>query len=472
MRATARFRDWLNSDRTTGLPAVGFVVVYAALLLCVPSQLVVGPIGAPGSPANLWALGTLLWWVSITLGGRNKAAASPVHLALGLVALAVVASYAAGMATGWYAPPSIHQATDDVYSLIPVSLSEVQAKMISAADRGLLSFAGWTGIMLVATDGLRDRRDLETVVAWLSWLAAFVAALGIVQYFTGFDIAGLFRIPGLTPNSDFGAVASRSVLNRVSSTAVHPIEFGVVLAALFPLSLHRTIHAWGRRGTLVPTLLIGAAIPMSVSRSAMLVLGVALAVVWIGWPRLWKRRGLLLAPLAVVALRAVAPGLLGTIRSLFLHVGNDPSITGRTDDYAVILHLYTKEPILGRGLFTFVPEYYRILDNQFLMILLELGAVGLCATGTFFITVFVTARGARLRSVNPQHRHLALVLSGSFAGIVVSYVTFDAWGFPMAAGTTFLLAGLIGAAWRIARQEELARARMELVGSHTLESAS
>ena len=35
----------------------------------------------------------------------------------------------------------------------------------------------------------------------------------------------------------------------------------------------------------------------------------------------------------MAVLMVVRPGLLGTLRSLFTNLGNDPSIEGRTEDY-------------------------------------------------------------------------------------------------------------------------------------------
>ena len=59
---------------------------------------------------------------------------------------------------------------------MPPSVGDTTAVMISAADRGLLSFAGWMGIVLMTAEGLRSWRDLELVVEWLVWLGAFMAA--------------------------------------------------------------------------------------------------------------------------------------------------------------------------------------------------------------------------------------------------------------------------------------------------------
>jgi O-antigen ligase len=198
----------------------------------------------------------------------------------------------------------------------------------------------------------------------------------------------------------------------------------------------------------LPTLAIGLAIPLSVSRSAVLVIGAAFIVLLIGWPSKFRRRFLMLAPVIIVAARVALPGVVGTIIALFTNLGNDPSVSGRTGDYDVIFNVASDNPVFGRGLFTFVPRYYRILDNQLATTLLELGIVGLLAVFGLFLTAYACARAARRRAVEAEHRHLGLVTSASIAGVLLSYATFDTWSFPMAAGVTFLVIGLSGAIWQ------------------------
>ena len=440
-------------DGSMHIPAVFFICVYAFLLLCIPSQLIIRPIGSPGTPANLWGIFCLLWWLVATLSGQNRIHGwTPTRTTFGLLALAVLTSYASGTAKGWYAPANIHQETDELWTLVLIQPDAMNEKIISAADRGLLSFLGWAGVLLLTCEGLRGWRDIELIVTWLSRFGAFVAALGIIQYFTGIDIAALFTIPGLSANSEFGEVTTRSVINRVSSTAVHPIEFGVVMAGLFFLALHRSLFTRTSKLSWVPTLLIGIALPMSVSRSAILAIAISGIVIFVGWQTRWRFAVLLILPFAVVGMKLLAPGLLGTIRSLFTNVLVDPSVTGRTEDYDAVLSVYKNNPLFGQGLYTFVPRYYRTLDNQMLMSLIELGAFGLIILIVFISTGYMLARAARRRSVGPRERDLALVISGSIVGLVLSYFTFDSWGFPMVAGLTFLLIGMAGAASHISRR--------------------
>lgn len=442
-------RSWVGP-----VPAVALVVTYLVLLLCVPSSLVVGSLGAPGAPASIVGVVALLWWVCATVGGHNPVRSfTPLRLAVALLVVAVLAAYANGMAGGWWAPPSMRQSTDDIYSLVSPSVGEVADAMVRSADRGLLTLAGWLGILLLTADGLRSWKDLDLVVTALTWLAGVVAALAILQFFTGIDIASYFQIPGLRVNSEFGGVSSRSVLNRPSATATHPIELGVVLAGIAPLALHRTIHRWGEKLALLPTAAVLVAVFMTVSRSAVLVVVVALLVMASSWPGAWRARALVIAPVSLVALRLAVPGLVGTIVSLFRNFSSDPSITGRTDDYDVVLQLFADHAVLGRGMFTFQPRYYRILDNQYLTTMLELGYVGLGAVVLLLLVGFACARGVHRRAGSAEHRHLGLALAGAILGTAVSYLTFDAWSFPMAAGTGFVLLGLSGAAWRAAQTD-------------------
>ena len=446
-----RLRIW----PANGLPAVWFVVGYVGLLFCVPAQLILKPMGAPGTPANGLAIILLLWWLCAMLGGLNPVRGwTPARVSAGLLTLCVLASYANAVAWGWYAPPDVRQVTDELWTIVPPTVDHIQAKMVSAADRGLLSFAGWMGILLVTADGLRSWADLDRVVTWLCRLGTVLALLGIIQFFTGFNPAGLISIPGLSANSDYGIADTRSVLNRVSSTATHAIEFGVVTAALLPLSLHRTIFRWGQRWALLPTVVIGVGCSMSVSRSGVLVAGIGFLVLLAGWPAAWRIRFLVLAPFCAVALRVAVPGLVGTLISLFTNLFVDDSIDGRTGDYGVVLNIYADHPLLGRGLFTFLPRYYRILDNQVLMFLLELGLIGALVALSIYVTGYYSARRVRRHATTYERRHLGLALSASIAGLMLSLVTYDAWAYPMATGLTFLMLGLATAAWRLTNDSD------------------
>lgn len=430
------------------VPAWTVSAAYAVLLLCIPTRLVVGPIGAPGTPANLLAIVGLFLWLCFAVGGLSPVRGlTPVRIALALFTSAALISYASGHIRGWSQPADIHQRSDRLWRFADVP--EVTATVMSAADRGLLALAGWAGILLVTAEGVRSWRDVDRLLTWIVWAGTFVASLGIIQYFTGINVAGYLRVPGLQSLTDFGNALSRSDLNRIVSTSAHPIELGVAMASLLPLALHRSLHR--RRLTAwLPTMLIGTAALMSVSRSAIVVAGAALVVLFLGWPLKWRIWALVAAPALALVGRSVLPGLLGSIRSLFTDLSADPSIQGRTDDYALVIRLVGDQPLSGQGLFTFVPMLYRTIDNQVLVLLLEVGIIG---TAAFALLVGTAVAGGLAPRRNPEttteQRHLGLAVAASLIGIVTSYATFDALSFRQVAGLTFLYVGLGGAVWRL-----------------------
>lgn len=411
--------------------ATTILAVYAFLLFCIPASLIFEPLGAPGTPAGVLAVACLGWWALSSVGPEMLRfhGLQPVRGALYLYAAVVLLSYIGAVAN----------------PLAPVELR--------AADRGLIALLAWSGVVLAAADGLVNVERLARLLRAVVLGGAFVAALGVVQFTTGFDVASYIRVPGLTPNAELAFIGERSIFRRVAGTTNHPIEFGVVLALVLPLALHFVFADARRRRVrdVVALVLIAAAIPMSVSRSAVLGLGVAWLVMVVGWPRRQRLAAVAALPVFLVAMRLVVPGLLGTIRSLFVNLFDDPSVTGRTDDYAVIGGFVAEEPWLGRGLYTFLPDRYITLDNQYLLQLVETGILGLAALVGLLLSGLCCARGARRRSDDEWSRSLAQALTASIAASVVTFATFDALAFPMATGVTFLMIGVSGALWRMAR---------------------
>ena len=106
----------------------------------------------------------------------------------------------------------------------------------------------------------------------------------------------LRELPGFSLNLNDIGIASRGGLNRVSGTAVYPIELGVVAGMLLPLAVYLAIYDTKRRtrrrwaAGSIPVL----AIPASISRSAVLSVAVALGVLVVlmpslssGWYQFW-----------------------------------------------------------------------------------------------------------------------------------------------------------------------------------------
>ena len=64
--------------RQGGTHAGTLLAVWIVLLLCIPSVLVVGPLGAAGSPAQLLGLLAAVWWLAYQFQ-RSRARITPAE---------------------------------------------------------------------------------------------------------------------------------------------------------------------------------------------------------------------------------------------------------------------------------------------------------------------------------------------------------------------------------------------------------
>jgi len=411
------------------IDATAILTFYVVVLMAVPAALRAAALGTAGSPASMLAVATFLWWTWYHVQRIRgfHVGAQPVRTAMLLLLLVVLAAYAHAMVS-------------------PLPVAE-----LTPADSGLLEMVGLVGIALVAHDGITSLERHRAVVRRLVIAVGLIALLGLVQYVTKQAIVDRISIPGLSAGTSEWTLAQRSGLARPSGTSTHPIEYGVVLTMSLPLAIvfamHAPRHRWLYRGVLA---VVAFAIFLSLSRSAILCGATALVVLAASWSvaaRL-KAAAALLVLFTMVYLSV--PGLLGTLTRLFTGVSNDTSVASRTDSYEVAFQFIGRSPVIGRGYGTFLPDYW-ILDNQYLLQIIETGAVGFAA---LLFLVYATVRAARRSVALATEDFDREVSRGLLAGVLagaMGLAFFDTFSFPQSAGTLFLLIGLSGAMWRLQR---------------------
>jgi len=407
--------------------AVSWLTVWLVVLYAVPSHLVIAQLGGAGSPSQILALVSALWWGwdRVHRAQAPPDGLRPVGAALGVLLAAVGASYVAAM-------------------LRPIASAES-----STADLMLVAVLAWAGTTLLVADGVPTRARLEVLVNRAAVAGGVMALLGIVQFVAHRSFMELVTIPGLSENGSVVGAYARESFTRPSGTAVHPIEYGYVLTMLLPFAVHRARtapHRALRRAW--PAVAIGCVIPLSLSRSA--ILGAVMVLVVVVPTLSRASRWALVAGIGVGGgvMFVTVPGLLGSVTGLFTGIGGDTSAASRTGSYEIAGELVARAPVLGRGLGTLLPSY-RIFDNQLLLLLVEIGVVGLLAFLGLVVTAWVVALRERRRSVDPIARDLATAVMASLAAGLVGLALFDAFSFPMAAGTLFLVLGIAGAVGRI-----------------------
>ncbi|PKH37458.1 O-antigen ligase [Nocardioides alpinus] len=407
--------------------SIAWLTAYLVLLFAVPSTQIVGPLGSAGSLAMVFGLGSFMLWVMLRVAASRSTGSEPEPVRRALV----VFLFCVGFTYTW---TMSH----------PVSPDEV-----SPADVAVLALISWAGTFLLAHDSLDTLADLRTILRRIAMAGGFLAMLGLLQALTRQVWVDRVSIPGLTLTQAAGNF-DRGGFPRPAGTSVHPIEFGVVIAVLFPIALHIAFHDKERPLWLrwFPAAAIGALVPLTSSRSAYLGVLVGLLICMTGWEarRRWQMLGL--AGVGVVAMLVVTPNLLNSIVRLFTGAGEDASVSSRTGSFGLAGDFFERSPLIGRGLGTFLPKY-RIFDNQYLLLIVTVGLIGTVAFLAVAVVAIRTLRRARAHTDDAATKDLTISLTASIVVGFLSLLLFDAFAFPQTMGTIFLVLGLAGAVHRL-----------------------
>jgi len=419
-----------SAHRRTYLDAVSFLTVFLVLLVGIQSQLVIAPLGAVGSPATMLAGVGFGWWVlhHAQRPESTSTGTQPVRVALLVLFFSFLASYAAAF-------------------LRPISVAER-----STAQIGIISIVGALGVALLVNDGIPTFERFYTFVDRLVVAGGLLAALGVVQFLANRTLVDQISIPGLVSNGSFG-VLTRGGFTRPAGTAVHPIEFGSVITMILPLAVSRGLRLTSRPvlARWWPAAVIALGIVVSISRSA-LVCGVVGMVILAST---WQRRaqqilfGCSVGLLAVVAV--TIPGMLGTLTNLFTGASDDGSVESRTGSYAIAWEFFQRSPMSGRGYSTFLPAY-RIFDNEYLLLLIEVGLLGVLSLLALVFVAGRSARKARTLSTDPTVQASGQSVLASVCAGASGLALFDGLSFPMCTSVFFIVVGLSGALLRLVKE--------------------
>jgi polysaccharide biosynthesis protein PslJ len=420
--------------RSRSNTVVTLLTVYLVLLMAIPSSLVVGPLGGAGAPAGIFGV-VLLGWYLISWQhpllpldtGRQ-----PIRVAGLAFACVTLAAYVSA-------------------NRVPMSTLEK-----NGADRGLIMMAGWMGVLLLTADGIDREERLATVLRRIVIGATAMAAVGIVEFFTGLSFAKYIVIPGLSVHTQVTGLLNVEGLARATSTASQPLELAAVLAICLPIAIHQARFAppERQRRRWIQVGIIAIAMPMTVSRSAVLVLLILAIVLLPTWTKNYRSVAYRALACALIAAWLAEPNVLGSFGNLFGSIGTDTSVTSRTAAYSSAVSLVSAHPWFGQGFQTFFPQTYFFVDNQYLTSLIETGFTGALSLIALFGTGWYVARSARRTTGDVQTRDLLQCLAASIAAAAVSFATFDALSFVIAPGLTFLMLGCAGAAWRLTRARQ------------------
>lgn len=416
--------------------AVTLLTVYLFLLLVIPSNARFTALGSIGRPSVLWGVVLLVFWALFRLQQTQRigqAPWNPLRTFWGaLIALALV-SFSAAMLRGQ--PPD----------------------QVSPAVTAIVRLLSWSGVILVAIDGIRTPIALFRLVRRLVVGATYLAAFGVVQLVTGQTLVDYVSIiPGFSLSAESG-LAERSGRIRVTGTAYHPLEYTTTLNALLPLVIATAVCAgfWSnsRRARFswwIPVGLTSFSSLVGVSRSATIGFVVVAILMIFGLPSRYRLWSILGGGIFVLAILVASPGLLSSTLGLFVGASEDPSTQSRFSGLEKAAEFISASPAIGLGFGTFLPRYY-IFDNQWILLTVELGLAGLVLlAGLVVLSVALSIMG-RSRFADERLRLVGYSLAVSVAVISLLFAFFDGLAFTISAGIFSLLVGMSGAYWSISK---------------------
>lgn len=320
-------------------------------------------------------------------------------------------------------------------------------------ERSLSVFAFTTftiAVALLLPQLILSKKYLEWIVRALIISSVLVSLFGIFQFLG--DIAGL--PPAITGLREHYTKAVFG-FPRIQSTALEPLYFanylllpmGVMISILFGWRKTRSDHPLFRTRVLLPLLiLLGVNLILTVSRGGYLALAAMLCILaFVYFREVLTPRWVFVTLASSILVGVLAVRFLGlgggatNIETFRLHVTDvfqGAAYSERVENYEIALRGFREHSIIGIGPGSFGPyasvhpsvepkSGWKIVNNEFLELLVETGVVGFslflfCAG--FLIVRSVKASG---RARDPFERSILIGLTATWIGILVQYQTFS-----------------------------------------------
>lgn len=464
------------------LPLIGLVywhrvlLSFEAMIIAVIAVIFLVPIKRYTLPGNLpfelepyrvlVALIVGAWFVALLVDDRVRLRRTPLDAPILAIVVTILASVAAN---GRY------------ISSLGVSTEVVKS---------LTFFASFFLLYALCTSVLLTRRSIDLVVKTIVVAGSLVGLATMYEYRTGNNVFNhlgqMFPVLRAVPLTALGLdpdTLARSGRLRVYSSAQHPIALAAVLIMLVPLAF----YLWKRSGNRI-WLAAGGAISLgalgTISRTGV-VMAIVVVIVFLV---LRFHDSVRLIPYAVPALVVVffaLPNALGSFYGAFFPkngllaeqsavvANNDIGATGRLGDIGPWWAQYRKRPLIGQGFgsrITFrtndpaaagAARNARLLDDQWLGTMLEVGILGTLALIWLFVRTYRRLKAVARSDPGPTG-WLAVALAASLMSFAIGMFTYDTFGFVQVTMVAFLLFGIAAAYVRLEEESSASPATPEL----------
>lgn len=342
-----------------------------------------------------------------------------------------------------------------------IALNVLLVAGASGVNRGLNMTVEFLLPAWLVFRAVRTRDDIRTVIRTLLWAAVLASVMGIVEF-------ALHRV--LLPEAlQLGrVVSSRAGLVRVQGLFFpHSIVFGIFLDMILPLALCcAASKAWGRTLGRVAAVLAVPALLFTLSRGPWFAALVAVAglVVFAGGRRATAFAGVSVMAVALV----VASPLGGTVSTVLSRLDANPQLGqpstevlyrqrllataidfGRSHPFGgglgAISQLHLGTSIRGDRI-----DFSESVDNDYAILVFEIGPVGLLVFLGVLARVVVLAFAIRRRSLpDSDDRLLAAALAASLLSLLFVGITVATFIWYQISLFASCLVGLVAALHRV-----------------------
>lgn len=329
-----------------------------------------------------------------------------------------------------------------------ILLNIERMELLGESDVALKKMAllvSYIAFFFVVASSLRPS-ELRNFTILFVVLACIGAAGTIWEYRTDFN--AFYEWAGeILPSGLFQVAPDRldPRFERASITGptAHGLAIATMLAIALPFAVAAGLGARQRAAKLayfLATAIILTGAVATIRKTAAVVPVAALLTLFAFRPRELIR----LAPVGLVLLvlmQGMAPGAGGQVKSQLSSFTERQSTKGRTADYDAVGPDLLAHRTLGRGYGTYDHERYRLLDNEYLNVMITTGLVGLAAYVAMILGVVVVATRP-IRSRDALRAPPALGAAAAAVAFGVATALFDILAFPQAPYLFFFVGAL------------------------------
>jgi polysaccharide biosynthesis protein PslJ len=305
---------------------------------------------------------------------------------------------------------------------------------LDTAIKKLVLLFSYGAFFVIAVSVIRPA-EVPRLVKFMLGLASITAIGVLVEYRLGYNAfynwTGLV-FPGTDPPPDIGTYDSIG-RKTIVGPGGHPLAAAMMMSIALPFALVGALDAKERRTkvwhALAAALMLAAAMATQ-RKTSFVVPVVSIAVLCAYRPRAMLRMlpwGLVL----LIAIHGVAPGALGGVTDQLKPGAFSGVLTtqDRVDDYGAIKPEIAAHLMLGRGYESYDQIKYRILDNQYLTLIVNVGLLGILAyLGVIAAALWYAHRCTRSR--DPARARVGIAAMATITGMLVGSALLDTLALP------------------------------------------